>query len=116
LAPSRDPNCDSLLIGLGIGVLIFIGGVTAFIETDPVVIFQSITLSIYNMHEAQFQFVQPFYDYFAELMIALIIVHFGEDFLSIFAVKNDSTRAVPKVSTASNNFQNSNGSFRPVKD
>lgn len=81
--------------------LIGTGLVTALNATDPIMLFQSINLSGGNLDEEQFQFVRQFHDFFTEMMIALIIVHFGGALFHSFVQKDDSTRKMLRFWTSS---------------
>jgi cytochrome b561 len=72
--------------------LVTTGVISALNATDPVMIFQSVTLHIGNLDEDQFQFLRQFHEFFTYLMMALIGVHIVAAGYHHFVAKDDSTR------------------------
>lgn len=76
--------------------LVATGVISALNATDPVIIFQSITLNIGNLDEEQFQFVRLFHEYCTYLMMALIGIHILAAGYHMFVAKDDSTQRMLK--------------------
>ena len=81
--------------------LVATGIASALNATEPVIVFQSISIGIGNLDEAQFQFIRQFHDLFTYLMIALIFVHVGAALFHSFVLKDDSTRRMLRFWTSS---------------
>jgi cytochrome b561 len=97
--PVGMPQWQIVAAKLGHGLMYFAmlglvttGVISALNATDPVMIFQSVTLHIGNLDEDQFQFLRQFHEFFTYLMMALIGVHIVAAGYHHFVAKDDSTR------------------------
>jgi len=101
--PGGMPQWQMMAAKLGHGLmyvamlgLVATGVISALNATDPVMIFQSVTLHIGNLDEAQFQFVRQFHEYCTYLMMALIGVHILAAGHHMSVAKDDSTQRMLK--------------------
>jgi cytochrome b561 len=101
--PASMPPWQMTAAKLGHGLMYFAmlglvstGLISALNTTDPVMIFQAVTLHIGNLEEDQFQFVRQFHELFTYLLMALIGIHIVAAGYHLLIAKDHSTQRMLK--------------------
>ena len=88
----RAAKAGHWLLYFFIGFLILSGLLTASNAASPILIFQSLDITVGRTDETVFQFLRQFHEFATNAVIALIVAHFIAALHHHFVSKDDSTK------------------------